>query len=188
MKIIEVSMHGVSIPHAYVVEGKRGKFFCLTHGEEGRGRWQLRLPLAVRDFPVPDDQKSIKMDGEYNLVDLKRQDPQGNTQYLIIKSSHPDEKQLVLLSLNPGFRGYSSYEVFGKAKVLGEGYQAQGAAGRMGGAPCPLILVDGICQITWERFGRLYGSPSEWIAIFDGNEWIISPKEQCALEDIIFDY
>lgn len=190
MQIYSISMHELRITNAHVVNGKRGRYFCLTHGEDGRGRWQLRLPLAAREFPVTEDVKNsdvLKLEGEFNLVDLKRKDPQGNESYLLV-NGQADGKQLILLSLNPGFRGGASYNVSGHAEVIGIGEQAQGDAGRMGGADCPLILVSGPCRFEWERYGRLYGNPSKWVADFDGETWSISPSNECAVEEAALNY
>lgn len=188
MKIIGISKNGISTPKALPVNGNRGQYFCLMHGENGRGRWQLRMPLAAREFPVPSDEvRSIEMTGEFKLIDLNRKDPRENTVYLIAKGEE-DGKQLVLLSLSPGYRGGARYTVTGQAEVIGEGEEAQGAAGRMGGAACPLIIVSGPCQINWHRSGRLYGGDADWSAVYDGSEWVIGPRHECAAEDAAFSY
>jgi hypothetical protein len=82
------------------------------------------------------------------------------------------------------YRGSASHRIEGNAHLIAEGYQAQGAAGRMGGAPCPVVLVTGPCVLTWERFGRLYDTPAKWRAIYENGQWLVAPDEpeQCAIE------
>lgn len=189
MKIIEISTEGITIPKAVPVEGARGQYFCLKHGESGRGRWQLRMPLAVKQFPVPSPSvQEVEMIGEFKLVDLNRKDQRGNPLFLIAKGEEEEEKQLVLLRLSPGYRGSASYTVTGEAKILGEGREADGAAGRMGGAPCPLLFVTGPCRIDWHRSGRLYGGHADFSAVWSSKEWTVGPSHECASEDAAFSY
>ncbi len=83
---------------------------------------------------------------------------------------------MVLWSLSPGFRGGASWRVAsGAARVVAVGQEAQGDAGRMGGADCPVLLVTGPCTLEWVRTGRLYGSPPAWRATFDGSKWAVEP-------------
>jgi hypothetical protein len=188
MKIRELSMAGIMPISAKVLEARNGaKYFAITHGQTGRGRWQVRFPLA-REFPVPSDKVGrIEMTGDYKLVDLRKKDPAGNDLYLIAKGNN-DEKQLIFWHLDPGYRGGATYMVSGNAKVISKGHQAQGATGRMRGAPCPVVLVSGPCSLDWKRGGRLYGSDPEWVASYDGNEWFVGPKSECALEEAVLNY
>jgi len=183
MKIITINLDKKGVAKAIPI---KNKFLCLTHGEEGRGRWQLRLPLAAREFPVT-EKKEVELLGEYKLVDLGRKDPKGNSIFLIANGVD-DGKQLILLSLSPGYRGSASYSVHGSATVKGEGMEAQGMAGRMGSAPCPLILSTGPCQINWHRSGRLYGGDADWSAVWDGSNWNIAPCHKCFYEDAALSY
>ena len=177
MKILRISTEGICPPSAKLVEGK---FYALCHGEKGRGRWEVRFPLPSREFPPREG--TLPLDGDYSLVDLHRADQRGNPLYLIADGKE-DGKFLILLSMSPGFRGGASYKTEGQIKLLCSGEEAQGDAGRMGGADCPVFLVEGPCQISWTRTGRLYGSPSKWVAVFDGAGWKAAPKNQCVLEE-----
>jgi hypothetical protein len=186
MKIITISKNGVDCAVANAVTTKNNnKFYFLSHGEEGRGRWEIRIPLAVKDFP-PDD-KQIILTEDYKLINLGKTDKRDNSLYLIVKGDN-DGKYLVLLSLSPGYRGGASYKVNGKATVIGEGYEAQGTAGRMGGSPCPIILVEGPCNLSWARTGRLYGGESDFIASFDGDKWSVESDSKCMLEEAAMNY
>ena len=134
------------------------------------------------------------MEGDYSLVDLSRKDQRGNPLYLITKGKE-DGKFLVLLSMSPGFRGSASYRTEGQITLLCSGEEAQCDAGRMGGTDCPVFVVKGPCQISWTRTGRLYGIPSKWVAIFDGEGWEVVPVsanirslEEEALEEAALNY
>jgi hypothetical protein len=133
-----------------------------------------------------EDQR-FPLDGEYRLVDLRKTDQRGNPLYLIVRGTE-DGRWLVLWFLSPGFRGSASYDVEGQARIIGAGLQAQGDAGRMGGAACPLVLVDGPCRLMWERRGRLYGTPPRWVAEYDGEEWTVRSADECAVEDAALEY
>ena len=226
MKIKKLSVSGITTATATTATARDGRrFFAFAHGDEGRGRWQVRFPLASRDFPAPaaptvpqvpngtacpqcgyvvsgllpgdypcpECRDSARHEShtpppasqEYALVDLKKTDPKGNGLYLLT-SGRDDGDQLILWSLSPGFRGGASYEISGQARVIAEGYEAQGDAGRMGGAPCPVVLVTGPCRLTWTRSGRLYGEPAEWTAEFDGAAWHVAPVSECCLEQAVF--
>jgi hypothetical protein len=155
MKVISISTRGVQQVAATKTRAKNGaEYYALSHGEDGRGRWQIRLPLAAREFPAPTDA------GE----------------------------QLVLWHLSPGYRGGASFGVAGQATAVAVGEEAQGAAGRMGGADCPVVLVTGPCQLSWHRSGRLYGSEADWSAVFDGQDWTVAPTDQCSLEQAALNY
>ena len=189
MKIIRINIRGVQPVAATKTRAKSGaEYYALTHGEEGRGRWQIRIPLAVREFPSPAEAGDrLPLEGEYKLVDLRKQDPRGNPLYLLALGQE-DGQQLVLWDLSPGYRGGASFEVQGQAKVIAQGQEAQGDAGRMGGAACPVVLVTGPCRLSWRRSGRLYGSEANWTAEFDGQKWCVAPTHVCAAEEAAFNY
>ena len=190
MKIIAINCkHGAAPVAARKFRAKSGaEYFALTHGEEGRGRWQVRIPLASREFPATSDAGNhLPLDGEFKLVDLHKQDPRGNPIYLLARGQE-DGQQLVLWSLSPGYRGGASFEVSGQATVIAQGEEAQGDAGRMGGAACPVVLVTGPCLLSWTRSGRLYGSEAEWEAVFDGSQWTVAPTYISAAEDAALNY
>lgn len=245
MKVITLDKEGARPAQAGVSRAKNGaRYYAVHHGEFGRGRWEVRYPLAAREFPVPpqpevgrlvdapelregapehrmdfvrcprcgnepwsnwtrfhagdkcpgclekarEADKPLSLEGvEFKLVDLHRQDPRGNEQYLLARGK-ADGAWLVLWSLDPGFRGGASYQVSGQARVLAEGEEAQGDAGRMGGAACPVVHVTGPCRLEWSRTGRLYGDPAEWVAEFDGEVWTVGPEAECAVEEAAFNY
>lgn len=190
MKILSISTRGVQqVVATQRTRVKTGaEYYALTHGEEGRGRWQIRLPLAVREFPAPADAGNrFPLCGDYKLVDLRKQDPRGNPLYLLAPG-HDDGQQLVLWSLSPGYRGSASCAVLGQAQIIANGQEAQGDAGRMGGADCPVVIVTGPCQFIWHRSGRLYGGKADWSAIFDGKTWTVAPADQCSLEQAALNY
>ena len=190
MKIVKISTEGTCPPSAKLVKG--GKFYALCHGEEGWGRWEVKFPLFAKEFPP--NEEYLRLEGDYSLVDLSRKDQRGNHLFLITEGKE-DGKFLVLLSQSPGFRGSASYRTEGQITLLCSGEEAQCDAGRMGGTDCPVFVVKGPCQISWTRTGRLYGIPSKWVAIFDGEGWEVVPVsanirslEEEALEEAALNY
>jgi len=187
MRVITLSRRGIDRPLPTVVEGARGRYLALHHGEVGRGRWQVRIPLAVRDFPPPaEDGDPVPLDVPVGLRVLPKKDKRGNP-ILLLTRGQEDGRVLVLWYLSPGFRGSARYEIEG-AKILAEGYEAQGLAGRAGGAPCPVVLVEGPCRLSWHRTGRLYGSAADWVAEYDGTEWAVSEATACEIETAALEY
>jgi hypothetical protein len=183
MKVIEISRHGISTAPVLTVEGQRGKYLCISHGERGRGRWEYLIPLSAKDFPPVCKGGKPYLEGEeITLRPLGRQDAAGNPLFVGLRGE-PDGKFLVLWSLSPGFRGEADYNVLGNAEIIARGRQAEGLAGRAGHADCLVVLVTGPCQLTWYRRGRLYGSPADWVAIYDGDTWTVSSVDGCVIED-----
>jgi len=186
VKVRSVSTKGIQNLSPIEITAKNGQtYLAFCHGKNGRGRWEVRFPLGKRDFPgKPED---ISEDQEFSLIDLKKKDARKNNLYLLGKGEK-DNKYLIFWFLSPGFRGSADYKVSGKAKIISIGYEAQGLAGRAGGADCPVVLVEGPCILKWVRHGRLYGDPAEWVANFDGEKWEISSIDDCVLEDAVFAY
>lgn len=228
MRVIELSKEGVKPAIPVVITSPRGRYFAFVAGEPGRGRWEYRLPLSARDYPVSGvgtiryegardawfglpgrcdrcgaerrlqsedttipcdrcmrDAAASLIEEEFALRPIGKQDDKGNDLYILIPG-RDDGKQLVIWSLSPGFRGGASYSVHGQCQVIAEGREAQGAAGRMGGAPVPVVLVTGPCELRWRRTGRLYGESPSWVARYDGDEWSVGPASETELEDEIF--
>ncbi len=166
------------------LEGPRGPYWAFAHGERGRGRWQYRLPIAgpASDTPPPS--------GPYTLHAIRtadgapRLDAAGNPLYILRRARALEaDAQLILWHLSPGYRGSATYTLGGHAEILAAGEEAQGIAGRMGGAPCPVVLVRGPCQLRWHRTGRLYGTPADWVAAFNGRRWAVGPEDDMVLAD-----
>lgn len=187
MQLIKISKNGWKYTRPEKIEGSKGSYWAVRHGEKGRGRWEVMFPFAVREFPCEEPNSIPTGDGDFSLVSLKRQDKRGNEQYLLV-GGEEDGRFLVFWLLSPGYRGGASYKVEGNAKIISVGEQAEGAAGRMGGADCPVVLVNGVCRLTWERTGRIYGSPKNWVAEYDGKEWSVSPENECVLEEAALNY
>lgn len=189
MKVARIDTRGFHRVDAEKATTQNGsEYYVLTHGEEGRGRWQIRIPLAVREFPAPvDGGKSLPLVDDYKLIDLKRTDSKGNELYLLALGEN-DGTHLILWCLDGGYRGTATYEVEGKAEVISKGQYAQGAAGRMGSEDAPVVLVTGPCRLIWHRYGRLYGGEKDWVADFDGTAWKIAPIHICAAEEAALNY
>ncbi len=166
MKVIYLSKDGVQPATPSQIEVAGRKFPAFTHGQRGRGRWQVVIPVFG----------SVPEDGEYTLLPTGK-DPSGQNRFAV-KAGQPDGKVLVFWSLSPGFRGHASYTVAGSAKVIASGREAQGDAGRMGGAECPVLLVSGDCELRWTRTGRLYGEPAKWVAEYKSSCWTVATEEE----------
>lgn len=188
MKAISISKNGVSVKSAVKIDTATGSYYAMTHGENGRGRWQVRIPLAAREFPVIESAAyELKVDKDIKLIDLKKKDKRENDMFLAVHGQ-ADGHYLIFLDLHPGYRGGASYSISGNIQLISTGYEAQGDAGRMGGADCPVFTATGPCRIEWHRRGRLYGSPADWVAEFDGNSWEINEMCDCALQDAALNY
>lgn len=186
MKILKLDIHGISPKFAVARQFGNRLAFLLVAGERGRGRWEYIIPIAS-SVAVPSniDDTFDTTNINFSLKNLNRKDPAGNDLYLVV-NGEDDNTFLVFWNLSPGFRGGAKFSVSGNAVVLGAGEEAQGLAGRMGGAKCPVVLVTGPCTLEWERTGRLYGHPSNYVASFDGTTWTVGPKENVELAEEIF--
>jgi hypothetical protein len=51
-----------------------------------------------------------------------------------------------------------------------------------------VVKVTGPCVLSWSRGGRLYGSPSKWVAEFDGEKWTVNPADVCSIEEAALNY
>jgi hypothetical protein len=177
MKVVSLSTKGI-IPSCPLKADhpNRGAYWRFVHGENGRGRKFVFIPLGQKDFPGGGDTPSKNQ--EYHLMSVSE-----GKAYILVNGTN-DGEFLVLWDLSPGYRGGASYKIEGKCKIIAEGYEAQGDAGRMGGAPCPIVHVTGPCRLTWHRSGRLYGDPPDWQAVFDGTNWTVIPMDEqsCAVE------
>lgn len=190
MRIVTLGINGVTDAVPSVVAGSRGRYCAFVHGERGRGRWEYILPLNVRHFPPVLNDRGEYTGApyaglEFELVKLEHQDDAGNQQY-ILRRGRASEDWLILWHLSPGFRGSATYSLSGAAKLLAKGREAQGLAGRMGGADCPIILVEGDAALHWSRDGRLYGTPANWVALYQNGAWTVRPTDTALLEDAVF--
>jgi len=170
MKVFTLDKTGIkTVKPVKAVHPNKGEYYRFQNGQEGRGRKLAYIPLGLRDFP-PDSE--INEDQEYKLI------PVSDNKAYILGKGEVDKEFLLLWRLSPGFRGGAKYEIEGSAKVILEGYEAQGDAGRMGGASCPIVYVYGPCVLKWYRSGRLYGDHSNYRAIYDGSNWIVEPNNE----------
>lgn len=219
MKVGTLTVNGIKEWRPIVVWSPKGAYYALTAGEQGRGRWEYRLPLASKDFPVtgpsigPDGRCEVcgtivigPFSAQYPTDPVKRAgltcpacatrdldldviarptgrlDGAGQEIFVLTRSEAPG--WLVRLCTSPGFRGGSSFEVSGNASVLGQGREAQGAAGRMGGGPVPVIAVTGPAEIRWKRGGRLYGAPDKYVAVYADGSWSVRPADEAELDEL----
>ena len=168
--MLEISKDGVTAakPRLAVIAGR--EVWTFAHGQEGRNRKRIQIPLLVRDFPA--EPVGFPPIGPYAL---------GAWKPMFLRAGEEDDQQMVLWSLDSGFRGGAEYEVYGAATVVAEGREAQGDAGRMGSAPCPVVIVSGDCELRWRRAGRLYGTPADWIARRVGGQWTVASVEDADL-------
>ena len=89
---------------------------------------------------------------------------------LLVPEKDGDDKALVKLAVEAGFRGTTKVDFSDGVHVLKEGVCAQGAAGRTGNHSEYLIVMNPGSYAVIERFGRLYGAPSIVRIDYDGEE------------------
>lgn len=154
MKVVGIDRWGEGFTpfHPQATFSEAEGYYTLCHGESGRGRKQVVIPVLI---PPTDDNSPVMLGGNYTLVTK-------DDVHILRPTEEEDNEFLILLSPHPGHRGGASYEILGEASLLAEGYSAQGAAGRAGGGPCPIIRAHGDCAVRWERWGNLYGTPPLW--------------------------
>jgi hypothetical protein len=169
MRVLSLDKYGIKLTKPVkAFHNTRGEYYRFQHGQEGRGRKLIYITLSLRDFPTNIEINEYQ---EFKLIPVS-----GNKAYILGKGDI-DSEFLLLWYLSPGFRGGAKYEIEGNAKVIMEGYDAQGDAGRMGGDPCPIVHVYGPCVLKWTRSGRLYGDYNKYRAIYNGSDWIVEPDD-----------
>jgi hypothetical protein len=101
MKISKITPNGVFNVTAKSVETKNNtRYYCITQGEMGIGKWQVRIPLSQVEFKWNGntfdtsgiDFKLIKLDGKF--------DKAGNQNYLLAKQKFSDNEHLVFFTPN----------------------------------------------------------------------------------------
>ncbi len=143
----------------------------IAVGEPGRGRKLVRVALGRRDFPEG---------GVSHIDDVGIFQTQKGT-LLVVKETKLDNRALVLLKTPPGFRGSVSWYALTrnesvtldespKVKLVAIGYCAQGMAGRAGGGPEYLAIIEPGTRLEVTRRGRLYGSDPVLHLVWDGEE------------------
>jgi len=135
VKVIRLSTEGIETPYAGLEPG--GRFFVLRHGESGRGRWELRLPLAAREFPPSLAEGGfLPMEGEFKLIPLHREDPRGNPLFLLARGEE-DGHWLVLWNLSPGYRGGLNTGSKERPGSWASDTRPRGRQGEWAGRPAP---------------------------------------------------
>ena len=113
---------------------------------------------------------------------------------LLLVEEHPGdgERALVALRIAPGYRG--GVEYYGRGITQSDvgnvpdplpagvellrGYTAQGDAGRMGGGPELLVVMQPGDRIVAHRTGRLYGQPRRLAIDYDGERVLVRPLHE----------
>jgi len=163
MKIINISYlcRKATCPIAYPIQIKDGsRFFCVNHGQVSRQGWQLRFPLGIKDFPCNDMDDQIHLDGDYDLLDMRRTDKKDNKQYLIVKGS-PSEAQLVFWSMG---KDTTWFMTAGQMEIIASAYDTNGVEQ-------PVVMARGPGRLIWRR------GCQKFEAYFDGTKWTIVEKE-----------
>ena len=177
MKVLALDMTGVKTVVATKIKTNEGDYYAVTHGEEGKGKWQVRIPMAINEFPVEEGKDELALEYfNFKIIKLQKKDPKGNHICLLTKSKR-DSETLILWNLNPGLSGGSQYEIEGEAEIIMKGRVSQDEKDTTR-TDCPVVLVTGPCVLKWIRYGHLYGTPKFWEAVYDGKNWKIKPTEQ----------
>ena len=150
----------------------------VSVGEHGRGRKLARVALGRRDFPGED---TTHVD-DVGIFQTQR------GSLLVVKETREDNRALILLGTPAGFRGGVSWRVLTesgesvpldsspKVKIVADGYCAQGIAGRAGGGPEYLVIVEPGVKLEVTRRGRLYGADPVLHLVWDG-ELVFGPPD-----------
>jgi len=169
MKVVEVTDNEVlETPSIVSKELKNGAVIqALFLGENSRGS---KLTL----IPVP------KWINDTNINNVNFQIGETKAGYIrlnVSKSIDNTNDVIVLLKPTFGFRGGVEFTL-GNIDVLISGKISQGSAGRMGGNNHHLIILKDGDIISYERYGRLYGNPAEWVVYNTKGDIYCMPKEE----------
>lgn len=141
------------------------EFNVILVGQDGRGSrlsWVPLHPTVVID--TTEDQYGRTRLFECRLGDTK------SGGYLVLPSAGEDNRALILLYFQEGYRGQNSYALPEHGcTVISEGRYSQGAAGRMGGGTEYLLLLEPGAVVTATRTGRLYGGSADLRVEWDGH-------------------
>ena len=182
MKVASLSTEGIGVVIARTVPPTReggSPFYCITHGNLGRARWEVRIPLNQQDYAANPKAPKIELyddDFDLSILDHKR-DINGNPS-LILRKGVPDNRYLLLWDLSPGTGGGALYSVCGEARTLTWGVTTEAEGSKRGFARCPIVLVEGPCELTWYREGSVHGQQRAWHALYDGERWAIGPMQE----------
>jgi len=169
VKLVEIKDNYIlETPNIVSKELRNGAVIkALELGESGRGS-DLTL------IPVP---KWIN-DANINTLNFQiGKTKAGNRRLNVIKSIDNSNYVIVLLKPTYGFRGGVKFNL-GNIDSIESGYISQGAAGRMGGNYHHLLILKDGDIISYERTGRLYGNPAEWVVYNTKGDIFCMPKEE----------
>lgn len=130
-----------------------------------RGSWRLVCGVLP---PPPDDFPSAGFDPDPDGVRAAREE--------MVRRDHPTPRPQEDFSQGPVWWPAGD----GRVAVVAQGECAQGAAGRAGGGPEYLMVMEPGATMTVIRSGRLYGHPSRLILKWDGESLTETPWEDYA--------
>jgi hypothetical protein len=182
MKIASLSASGIDIVIAKTIPATReggSPFYCVTHGDAGKMRWEIRIPINNQDIPTDTRHPAIELRrDDFDLIVLDRKQDVFDNPGLILRTGKSDHRYLILWNLTPGLNGGAQYKVEGNARVISKGLTSQEEGSKRGQADCPVVLINGPCALTWYREGNVFGQPRAWCATYDGSQWDVLPKQE----------
>ena len=196
--------------HGFIKPGipvQMNPFPHLAIGEEGRGRTLARVPVTL-ELATKNPAETDPTGGQVSsLTDARVMRSLGGKTIVARAGTYPDQRCLVHLVYDPGFRGNCCWEVLepttgnwyaiGWVKsgsdpvdialnnslvtVIVSGNKAQGDAGRMGSSEEHLAILKPGAVIRFTRTGRTYGAPKVLLMSWDGENFgVITPDDLAA--------
>jgi len=179
MRIAKLSINGIEPAIAKSIPPTReggGPYYYFSHGNIGRCRWEVRVPLNNSDYPVAKVNSKIELlDDDYGLSILDRKKDIHGNPHLVVRRGISDNKYLILWDLSPGLGGTAYYKVVGDARVLSWGITSEADGSKRGQSHCPVVMVDGPSELIWYRDGTVHGQQRAWKAVYGGGRWSIAP-------------
>ncbi len=170
MKIITIDNTAVKETVVESIRLSNGtEISAITVGEKGRGR---RLGVLPINAPVGEVVTRV------TLGKTKSEKPR-----LFVGDNGNDEGILIVFKPMYGYRGGVTTKLPNNAEVIASGHVAQGDAGRMGGNNQYVLHFkrESDVHFTFNRTGRLYGEPSEYVVIYMNGSIVCMPLDEYEL-------
>ena len=181
----------------------------LAIGEEGRGRTLARVPVTLELATKNPAETDPSGDQVSSLTDARVMRSSDGKTIVARAGTYPDQRCLVHLVYDPGFRGNCCWEVLepttgnwyaigwvksgsdpvdivqshGLVTVIVSGNKAEGNAGRMGSSEEHLAILKPGATIRFTRTGRTYGAPKVLLMAWDGERFIVQTPDEKASQE-----
>jgi hypothetical protein len=181
----------------------------IAVGEAGRGRTLARMPVTL-ELATKNPAETDPSGGQVSLLTEAKVMRSSDGKTIVARAgTYPDQRCLVHLVYDPGFRGNCNWEVLEPATqnwyaigwvksgsdpvdivlnnslviIIVSGNKAWGDAGRMGSSEEHLAILKPGAVIRFTRTGRTYGAPKVLLMMWDGENFSVeTPDERLARE------